>query len=528
MKTVRRCVVALLLIGLCLFITTTSYAQGGFSKGRLISKDGRWFLPVASGIESSNSADHHGRGGEYAVDLSAVYRAPVRAMASGVVDVSDCKNAGNRGCQVWVNNGNGIVTIYGHLLDETRPDYLPPITIVGNNIIRYPKADGRPLAQVGDRVDQNTVIGRVSLTGMTAWTHVHFVIMKDGVSVEPENYFDTSKLTYCLCCETSEEWTEDKEYNPFTLQATNMSRQVVSWVGSGQHWLEIFIIVALIVIIVVAIFNFGLVVEAAKTVVEVSVKLVITALRLLRQVHARVRRRRWWGAFKWALSVFLSAAIPAVFCAVSIWAMETGTDIVIFAQNFKLELISRVPFRGIPNNSGVAWLPDSVAYWWPEITAAANRHGVEPALLADIVIVESCGNPEAVSPSGAVGLLGIQPLIASGIVSQRGISGHTAGKLVNPEYNLDFGSYYLAQQMKAFGSVIDAAGAYNGGPGTMGNYLKKGVALPTETIRYRDWVTGLWNERNLSSSPTLNRWLAAGGQHACNNAAIVLKNYPPR
>src|SRR3989338_4257276 len=200
MKTVRRSVVALLLIGLCLFITTISYAQGGFSKGRLISKDGRWFLPVASGIESSNSADHHGRGGEYAVDLSAVYRAPVRAMAPGVVDVADCKNAGNRGCQVWVNNGNGIVTIYGHLLDETRPDYLPPPIIDSRgNTLRIPKKDGLPLARVGQKVDQTTVIGRVSLTGMTAWTHIHFVIMKDGVSVEPENYFDTSKLTYCLC-----------------------------------------------------------------------------------------------------------------------------------------------------------------------------------------------------------------------------------------------------------------------------------------------------------------------------------------
>src|SRR3989338_6286070 len=128
---------------------------------------------------------------------------------------------------------------------------------------------------------------------MTAWTHIHFVIMKDGVSVEPENYFDTSQLTYCLRCETSEEWTEDKEYNPLTLQAVNAGRQLESWIGSGKHWLDIFIIIALIAIIIIAIVNFSLVARAATMMVEVGVKLVVGAFRLMRNVHNSVKQRRW-------------------------------------------------------------------------------------------------------------------------------------------------------------------------------------------------------------------------------------------
>jgi soluble lytic murein transglycosylase-like protein len=199
-----------------------------------------------------------------------------------------------------------------------------------------------------------------------------------------------------------------------------------------------------------------------------------------------------------------------------------------FAQEFGNELLRRVPFRGISNHSSIAWLPDSVAYWWPEITEAANNHNVEPELLAIIVTVESCGNPEAGSGVGATGLTQVMPSTGRGIAQGRGITNHTDNKLLDPKYNLDFGAYYLSQQMKAFGNVLDAAGAYNGGPGAMQNFLKGSGALADETESYRTWVGGMYNDRHFDSSSTFKRWYDVGGSVLCKNADVVVAQYPAR
>ena len=177
----------------------------------------------------------------------------------------------------------------------------------------------------------------------------------------------------------------------------------------------------------------------------------------------------------------------------------------------------------------LAWLPDTVSRWSAELEAAGAKYGVDPALLAIVTLVESGGNPRAVSPSGAVGLMQIMPATAAGIASQKGVAGHTTERLYEPAYNIDFGAYYLAQQLKQFGvsgeadwqrSVELAASAYNGGPGSVQRYLSGG-SLPAETERYRRWVGGIWRERQDASPATLAAWLAAGGQVLVDRARAV-------
>jgi hypothetical protein len=168
---------------------------------------------------------------------------------------------------------------------------------------------------------------------------------------------------------------------------------------------------------------------------------------------------------------------------------------------------------------GIPWLPESVAAWSPGILEAGRRHAVAPELVAIVALVESGGHPEAVSPSGAVGLMQVMPATAADIARRRGIDPASV-ELTDPEQSLDFGAWYLADQLKRFGraedpdwrqSVAFAAAAYNGGPGSLERHVSGGTPLPAETVSYQTWVTGMWRERRDARSATFERWLAAGG-----------------
>jgi soluble lytic murein transglycosylase-like protein len=174
---------------------------------------------------------------------------------------------------------------------------------------------------------------------------------------------------------------------------------------------------------------------------------------------------------------------------------------------------------GVPGDLDIAWLPATIGAWRPQILAAAELHRVDPALIALVMLAESGGNPRAQSPSGAVGLMQVMPSTGAGIAQERGIAGYTPEQLWEPATNIDFGAYYLGQQLKAFGTREDpdwqqsvelAASAYNGGPGSVQRLLAGG-ALPNETTRYRQWVGGMWRERGQAASATFDTWSAAGG-----------------
>ena len=162
-----------------------------------------------------------------------------------------------------------------------------------------------------------------------------------------------------------------------------------------------------------------------------------------------------------------------------------------------------------------AWLPPTVARWEANIRSAAGRYAVDPALVAIIVTVESAGNPRAGSGAGALGLMQVvprwHPTISDG-----------AGPY-DPDHNLDVGTAFLAELLRTYAMAGDddwqatverAAAAFNGGPG--------GVTNPVaETRSYVRWIGGMWRERHADTSPTLDAWIAAGGQVALDIAATV-------
>ncbi|MEM6662339.1 MAG: lytic transglycosylase domain-containing protein [Pseudomonadota bacterium] len=93
--------------------------------------------------------------------------------------------------------------------------------------------------------------------------------------------------------------------------------------------------------------------------------------------------------------------------------------------------------------------------WRPEIEAAARHGRVSEALIAAIVLVESGGNPKAVSPAGAQGLGQLMP----GTARRYGVK-----NAFNPSQNLKGSAAYLSDLVKMFrGDLVLVLAAYNAG-----------------------------------------------------------------
>ena len=123
--------------------------------------------------------------------------------------------------------------------------------------------------------------------------------------------------------------------------------------------------------------------------------------------------------------------------------------------------------------AGASALPAGTPYA-AEITAAANRHGVDPALLAGLVEQESGFDPNAGSPAGAQGLTQLMPATAASL----GVT-----NVHDPAQALEGGAKYLRQQLDRFGGdVARALAAYNAGPGAVERF--GGVPPYAETQEY--------------------------------------------
>ena len=123
--------------------------------------------------------------------------------------------------------------------------------------------------------------------------------------------------------------------------------------------------------------------------------------------------------------------------------------------------------------AGTSSLPAGTPYA-AEITAAADKHGVDPALLAGLVKQESNFNPNAGSPAGAQGLTQLMPATAASL----GVT-----DVHDPAQALDGGAKYLRQQLDRFGGdVARALAAYNAGPGAVERF--GGVPPYAETQEY--------------------------------------------
>jgi hypothetical protein len=110
----------------------------------------------------------------------------------------------------------------------------------------------------------------------------------------------------------------------------------------------------------------------------------------------------------------------------------------------------------------------------PIIDEAAHVADVDSALLMAVIDVESGGNPQAVSPKGATGLMQLMPS-----TGER----HGASNLFDPRQNIAAGARYLSALKRQFGELPLALAAYNAGEGAVQKY--RGQIPPyAETMSY--------------------------------------------
>ena len=101
---------------------------------------------------------------------------------------------------------------------------------------------------------------------------------------------------------------------------------------------------------------------------------------------------------------------------------------------------------------------NKIAKWLPYVKEAARKYGLDPAILAAIIYQESKGNPNAISKTGAIGLMQIMPDTALKVC------GYTSDLLFNPYYNIYCGTKYLAELYKKTRDYAYTAAKYYGGP----------------------------------------------------------------
>ncbi|MEW6085230.1 MAG: lytic transglycosylase domain-containing protein [Chloroflexota bacterium] len=149
-----------------------------------------------------------------------------------------------------------------------------------------------------------------------------------------------------------------------------------------------------------------------------------------------------------------------------------------------------------------------VQYWGKDIVRWANASSLDPNLAATVMQIESCGDPRALSRSGAMGLFQVMPFHF--YYGENGF---------DPETNALRGLEYLARSLQtANGDPRFALAGYNGGIGV----INRGEwTWSAQTQRYVQYGAPIYYDaQNGSSSSTmLDEWYQNYGAGLCRQAA---------
>ena len=100
------------------------------------------------------------------------------------------------------------------------------------------------------------------------------------------------------------------------------------------------------------------------------------------------------------------------------------------------------------------------------IRQQADEKGVDAALIAAVIDTESKFSVSARSSAGARGLMQITPEAAQDIARHSGATTFHTSDLSDPEINIKYGTYLLAERIAFYGGdVVAALASYNAGPG---------------------------------------------------------------
>jgi soluble lytic murein transglycosylase len=117
------------------------------------------------------------------------------------------------------------------------------------------------------------------------------------------------------------------------------------------------------------------------------------------------------------------------------------------------------------------------------IRQQAQEKGVDAALIAAVIDTESKFASTAESSAGARGLMQVTPEAAKDIARHSGATTFHTSDLSNPEINIKYGTFLLAERIEQYeGNVAAALASYNAGPGPVERW--GGTDLKVDNITY--------------------------------------------
>lgn len=121
----------------------------------------------------------------------------------------------------------------------------------------------------------------------------------------------------------------------------------------------------------------------------------------------------------------------------------------------------------------------AIDQWQSHINEASKRFSIPTRWIRAVIEAESNGDPRAVSPKGAMGLMQLMPGTWAAIRTAH----HLGADPFDPRGNILAGTAYLKAMYARFG-YPGLFAAYNAGPGRYRAHLRTGRPLPAETQAY--------------------------------------------
>ena len=120
------------------------------------------------------------------------------------------------------------------------------------------------------------------------------------------------------------------------------------------------------------------------------------------------------------------------------------------------------------------WYPLKYA---PVVRSRAAVERLDPALLAAVIDEESKFNADAKSPTGAIGLMQLQPATAQGIALRTHGTAFVTSDLYDPKINVSYGAWYLRHLIDKYRDEENALAAYNAGQENVDRWLANGEPI---------------------------------------------------
>ena len=187
----------------------------------------------------------------------------------------------------------------------------------------------------------------------------------------------------------------------------------------------------------------------------------------------------------------VSFSVPAQFLA-AVWRWTSRLKVtrrLCLCSSVAVVLLGDVSaaHAELPNSEGIAVAADRIGDF---VAEASRRFSIPLSWIRAVMRVESRGDPRALSPKGAMGLMQIMPDTWSELRSRYGLGADP----YDAHDNIMAGAAYLREMHDRYGERGFLA-AYNAGPSRYEDHLATGRPLPSETLLYVAAVASLVGAR---------------------------------